>query len=155
MSIRVKLCDIIEGMESQLDESSSYLNKNTGEVILIGYEEMSVAEDNEPLEDYPDWQQNIIKAAKEIENETGDYIQLPTKFDIHEYSIMERFCMSLDDPKMSEIFHNLIKGSGAFNRFKNAIHQYDMADDWYQYRNEAYKEIAVDWCKENNIEFDE
>ena len=155
MSIRVKLCDIIEGMESQLDESSSYLNKNTGEVILIGYEEMSVAEDNEPLEDYPDWQQNIIKAAKEIENETGDYIQLPTKFDIHEYSIMERFCMSLDDPKMSEIFYNLIKGSGAFNRFKNAIHQYDMADDWYQYRNEAYKEIAVDWCKENNIEFDE
>ena len=45
MSIRVKLCDIIEGMESQSDESSSYLNKNTGEVVLIGYEEMSAAED--------------------------------------------------------------------------------------------------------------
>ena len=155
MSIRVKLCDILEGMESQSDESSSYLNKNTGEVILIGYEEMSAAEDDEPLDDYPDWQQNIIKAAKDIENETGDYIQLPTKFDIHEYSIMERFCMSLDDPKMSEIFYNLIKGSGAFGRFKNAIHQYDIADDWYQYHNEALKEIAVDWCQENNIEFEE
>jgi hypothetical protein len=155
MSILVNLSDIIDGMESQSDESSSYLNKNTGEVVLIGYEEISAAEDDEPLDDYPDWQQNIIKAAKDIENETGDYIQLPTKFDIHEYSIMERFCVSLDDPKMSEIFYNLIKGGGAFGRFKNAIHQYDIADDWYQYRNEAYKEIAIEWCQENDIEFDE
>jgi hypothetical protein len=124
-------------------------------MVLIGYEEMSAAEDDEPLEDYPDWQQEIIKAAKEIENETGDYIQLPTKFDIHEYSIMERFCLSLDDPKMSEIFYNLIKGGGAFGRFKNAIHRYDIADDWYKFRNEAYEEIAIDWCRENDIEFDE
>ena len=29
--------------------------------------------------------------------ETDHYLPWPTKFDIHEYSIMERFCRSIDD----------------------------------------------------------
>jgi len=155
MSAGVKISQIIDGMESQSDESSTYLNKNTGELVLVGYEEMSAAEDDEPLDDYPDWQQDIVKAAKDIENKTGQYIQLPSKFDIHEYRIMEDFCLSVEDEKIREILCTLIKGGGAFGRFKDAIHQYNIADDWYQFRNEAFKEIAVDWCRENDIEFGE
>ena len=155
MKIRVKLSDVIEGLEFQSDESSSYINKNTGELVLVGDEEMSAAEDDEPLDDFPDWQQDTIKAAKEIVAETGDYILLPSKFDIHEYSIMERFCLSVNDSEMSNTLYSLIKGRGAFGRFKDAIHQYDIAEDWYNYRNNAIKEIAIEWCKENNIDFDE
>jgi len=155
MSTRVKLDEIIEGLEFRSDESSSFLNKKTGEVVLISEHEMQAAEDNEPIEDFPDWEQDLVGIAKEIVAETGDYIELPSKFDIDEYRIMERFCLSLDDPEMYEIFYGLIKGSGAFQRFKNAIHEYDIADDWYNYRNDALKEIAIEWCRENNIEFDE
>jgi hypothetical protein len=155
MAIRIKLTDVIDGMESQSDESSSLLNKETGEVVLIADEEMRAAEDDDPIEDFPDWQQDQVRVAKEIIAETGDYIPLPTKFDINEYSIMERFCVSLDDPEMSDVLYGLIKGSGAFGRFKNAIHEYDIADDWYKYRNDALKEIAIEWCQENDIEFED
>jgi len=155
MAIRVKLDDIIEGLESQSDESHSFLDKRTGKVVSISDEEMQAAEDDEPIEDYPDWQQGLVRIAKEIVEETGDYIALPIKFDINEYRIMERFCLSLDDDEMSETFYNLIKGSGAFGRFKNAIHEYDIADDWYKYRNDALKEIAIEWCQEKGVEFDE
>jgi len=155
MSVRVKLDDIIEGLECQSDESHSYLDKRTGKVILISDEELFAAENDEPIEDFPDWQHDQIKIAKEILQETGDYIGLPSKFDIHEYSIMERFCLSIDDPEISDTLYSLIKGSGAFQRFKDAIHKYDIADDWYKYRDNRLKEIAIEWCEENGIEFDE
>jgi len=154
MAIRVKLDDIIDGLESQSDESSSFLSKKTGEVALITDEELNAARENEPIGDFPDWQQGQVRIAKEIIAETGDYISLPTKFDIDEYRVMERFCLSLDDPEMSDLLYGLIKGSGAFRRFKDAIHKYDIADEWYSYRNKALKEIAIEWCREHNIEFE-
>ena len=155
MAIRVKLNEIIEGLEFQSDESSSFLDKTTGKVVLISDYEISAAEDGDPIEDFPDWEQDLVRIATEIVGETGNYIDLPTKFDIDEYSIMEKFCLSLNDSEMSDNLYSSIKGSGAFRRFKDAVHEYDIADDWYKYRNDALKEIAIEWCKEKGIEFDE
>jgi len=154
MAIRVKLDDIIDGMECQSDESSSFLNKKTGEVVLISDYEMQAAEDDELLEDMPDWEQDQVRIAREILAETGRYISLPSKFDIDDYSIMERFCMSLDNQKISDILYDLISGSGAFRRFKDAIYRYGIEDEWHTYHNNAIKEIAIEWCRENNIEFE-
>jgi len=155
MAIRVKLDDIIEGLEFQSDESSSFLNTKTGEVILMTDYAMRAAEDDEPLEEVPDWEQDLVAIAGEILAETDQYIQLPTKYDIDEYSIMEKFCMSLNNQKISDILCDLISGSGAFRRFKDAIYKYGVEDEWYKYRNNAIKEIAIEWCREHNIEFDE
>ena len=155
MAIRVKLHDVIDGLESQSDESSSFLNRETGEVVLITDEELRAAEEDDPIEDFPEWQQDMVRIAREIIAETGDYIPLPTKFDINEYGIMERFRLSLDDPEISDVLYGSIKGSGAFRRFKDAIHEYGVADDWHSYRNDALKEIAIEWCQENDIEFED
>ena len=155
MAIRVKLNEIIEGLEFQSDESSSFLDKTTGKVVLISDYEISAAEDGDPIEDFPDWEQDLVRIAKEIVDETGNYIDLPTKFDINEYSIMEKFCLSLNDSEMSDNLYSSIKGSGAFRRFKDAINEYDIADDWYKYRNDVLKEIAIEWCQAKGIEFDE
>jgi hypothetical protein len=155
MAIRVKLDEIIEGLEFQSDESYSFLDKTTGKVVLISDYQMRAAEDDDPIDDFPDWEQGLVRIAKEIIDETGNYIALPTKFEIHEYSIMEQFCLSLNDSEMSDTLYSLIKGGGAFRRFKDAVHEYDIADDWYKYRSDALKEIAIEWCKENRIEFDD
>jgi hypothetical protein len=155
MAARVKLSDVIDGLESQSDESSSFLNKKTGEVVLMTDYAMRAAEDDEPIEDLPDWEQELVATAKEIMAETGEYIPLPTKFDINEYSIMERFCLSLEDPELRDTFYGLIGGSGAFRRFKDALYQYGIENQWHSYRDNALKEIAIEWCQENNIEFDD
>ena len=139
MAISVKLNDIIEGMGFQSDEASSYLNKRTGEVVTITDEEFSAAEDNEPIEGFLNWQQENIKTAKEI-LETDDYLSLPSQFDIHEYEIMERFCLSMADDEIRDSMYGSIKGSGAFRRFKDNIHRYNLAEDWYKYREEAIKQ---------------
>ncbi len=152
MNKPVKLSDIIDAIEIMTDESSSYLNMKTGEVVMITDEEMGAAEEDEPLEEYPEWQRELIETARKV-LETEDYISLPDKFDVHEYSIMERFCLSIDDEKIRNIMYSSIKGSRAFRRFKDYIHEYDIADEWYKYKSEALKQMAIDWCKENNVEY--
>jgi len=155
MTIRVKLDEIIDGLESQSDESSSFLDKQTGEVILMTDYAMRAAEENEPLEDVPDWERELVLIAREILAETGQYLQLPTQYDINEYSIMEDFCMSLDKKEIGDILYDLISGSGAFRRFKDAIYKYGVEDKWHEYRNNAIREIAIEWCHQNNIEFED
>jgi len=49
-ALRVKLSDIIEGLEFQSDERSSYLNTTTGEVVCVMTEELRAAEEDAPLE---------------------------------------------------------------------------------------------------------
>lgn len=148
----VKLSDIIDAMQMQSETMSCYLNKKTGEITPISEEEMDAAENGEFTDEAPEWQQEGIKTAREI-LETDDYISLPSQFDIHEYEIMEKFCSSIKDQQVSADLYELIKGRGAFRRFKNKILQYDIEQDWYQHRDAAYREIAKEWCEENKIEF--
>jgi len=152
MTLRVSLAEIIDGMESQSYVMTSYLNKKTGKVVTITEEEMGAAEEDEPIEEFPEWEHEGIETAKEI-LEGDDYIPLPSQFDIDEYAIMERFCLSIEDDELRELMYGAIKGRGAFRRFKNNIHRYNIAEDWYAYRYEALREIAVAWCGENNIEY--
>ncbi|MFQ6110328.1 MAG: hypothetical protein ACE5L7_12325 [Candidatus Aminicenantales bacterium] len=111
MSKRVKLSEIIIGMECQSDERSSYLNRKTGEVVSVSDYEIRIAEEDEPLEEYPEWEHELIKAAKQIlEDEEGQFIALPSRFDINEYSMMERFALSVSDEEISDSLYTAIKG---------------------------------------------
>ncbi len=29
----------------------------------------------------------------------------------------------------------------------------NIIQDWYKYKDEKYKEIAIDWCKQNELEY--
>ena len=154
MTIQVKLQDILEGMDFQSDEQSSFLNLTTGEVVSITDEELRAAENDAPLEDFPDWQHDAIRMAKDI-IETDSYLQLPDRFEIHEYSIMERFCLSVDDEDMRDDLCDAIRGRGAFRRFKDRMQLYGMAEEWYRYRDAALREIAMAWCEEHGIPYTE
>jgi len=149
----VKLKAIIEEIEFQSDEHSSYLNRKTGEVFTIGFEEMSAAEEELPLEEFPIWQQEVIMKTKEI-LAAEDYILLPSKFDINDWEIMERFCDSVADPALGKMLDSAIRGGGAFRRFKEMIREYELVDQWTEFREEALKEILIDWCENNGIDYE-
>ena len=148
----IKLSDIIEGLESQSDDSYSFLNIATGKVVLISDDDFRAVEEDEDINEFPEWQRKVIELASDV-MESDNYIKLPSKFDIHEYSIMEEFCLSLSDERLRNIMYDSIKGSGAFRKFKDNIHRYDIAGEWYKYRNEALKQIAIEWCEHHGIKF--
>jgi Uncharacterised protein family (UPF0158) len=155
MSSRVKLSDIINIISFQSYNSSYYLDRERGEPFLVSKEQLRVAEDDAELEDYPEWEREQIKLAREIlTDKKGErYILIPGKFVSHEYSTMENFCFSLDDDQISRALLQAIKGAGAFNRFNNYIHRYGVADDWYKYRYNSMKRIIIYWCESNNIDY--
>ncbi|MEH7255812.1 UPF0158 family protein, partial [Neobacillus niacini] len=40
-----------------------------------------------------------------------------------------------------------------FRRFKDKIIDFEMEDQWYSYRDECFRQIAIDWGKQNKINF--
>lgn len=84
---------------------------------------------------------------------SDDYLPLPSKFDIHEYHIMEEFCWSIADDKIREALLDKINGRGAFRRFKDAIRMNEMEEEWYRFRRGELEIIAIDWLEANQIPY--
>ncbi len=153
MGLPVKLSEIMEAIEFQTEESTAYLNKEPGEIVTISEEEFQAAEDEDSPENYPEWQQDNIKIAMEILDNEEKFLTLPTKHDIHEYLIMETFCLSIRNRVISEALSSAIKGKGSFHGFKDNVQRFKIADEWYKFREEAIKQIAIEWCRSKHIEY--
>ena len=153
MGTRVKLSEIVGEMELQHGQGSLYLNKKTGEVVLLTDEEMLTEEEEGSAEDIPEWAGEAQKVAKDILENSENYEELPSKEEINEYRIMEDFCHSVEDGGVSEKLSAAIKGRGAFSRFKENIVKLGIEARWYKYRKEAFKKIAIEWCEDNHIDY--
>ena len=91
--IRVPLKKVIEGIEMATDEWNQYLDIETMEIQSLpdgGY--------------FGDWMEEFEEISEKIDNgRKTRYFALPDKFDIHEYSIIERFVrMNLSAPLTAE-----------------------------------------------------
>ncbi|UCD53287.1 MAG: hypothetical protein JSW27_11695 [Phycisphaerales bacterium] len=153
MAVKVKLSEILDALEFLNDETEYYLDKATGRVHLLTPDATVAVEADDPIEDYPEWQREAIKIARRVEEGDDDLIGLPTQWDIHEYQIMSDFCDSLGEGTVQDALFIAIRGAGAFRRFKDAIHTFDVADDWYHYRQMRFKAIAADWCQAHALAY--
>lgn len=136
--MKVKLTDIIDAIEMTNESSEYFLDMETGEIVWID-----------------DWAMDQ-EEAEEISERLDEhgFCRLPTENDIHEYSIMEEFVDTLSGSAYNRL-SRAIRGRGAFRRFKDDIIEMGIEQDWYDFLSAAYKHIAIEWCEENNIEYDE
>jgi len=149
--MKAKVDEIIDMLDEQSDEMSCFLNTKTGEPFYLDAELYRAIEDEEDIEDFEDWQIEEIQKAKEI-FDSENYLELPDKFDISEYKIMEDFCFSLENKFFSTKLQEAIQGKGAFRKFKDAVSQYDLLDDWNKFKENALREFVIEWCKDNDLE---
>jgi hypothetical protein len=90
----VSLNDIVQEIQVISNTMTVYFQRSTGKFIMVTDEYIYAAERDAPLDDRPEWEQNIIRETAEVlACEDDDYVPLPSRYDIHEYAIMERFCM--------------------------------------------------------------
>ena len=151
--MKVDLKKIVEGIEFQGDESRTYLKISSGEVVLFTDDALAAAESGDDLSAHAEWFREAIEQAREFLNNEDDYIPLPSKYDFHEYRVMEEFIHSLPIEAQRDDLLSLIKGKGAFARFKHGLERFLLLDEWYQYRDRALAALAEDWCRDNGIEF--
>lgn len=151
-AVVVSLAAVVDALETVADEYPAFLNKRTGEVISILGEAMEMAEEERPLDDLQDWMREMVETAIDI-MKSGDYLELPTQFEIHEYNIMRHFSEDFPDEWISDTLMSSIRGSGAFRRFKDTIHRYNIQDEWYAFRTKALEAIAVEWLEDNELSY--
>jgi hypothetical protein len=151
---RANLSDIIEAIALATDESSAFLDRETGEVVLITDEDEAAADDEAAAARAPDWQQETIALARQIKADAdGRFVPLPSRFEIHEWQMMADFAAALDDEAIGRELSRAIRGAGAFRRFKGEARRLGVLEQWYAYRDDCHRQLAIDWCEANGIEW--
>lgn len=146
---------IADALDMVGDESCVYLNRKTGQLVFVRDEEWSEAEewdgeDDAFLDDYPDWQREEIRKARDV-MDSEDYLPLPDKHDLDDYGVMRDFCRSVTDEGLRDELYNAIGGQGAFRYFKDVVRRRGVEQDWYRFKEKARERIAAEWLEENGI----
>lgn len=134
---KIKLCDVIEALETSngMEDIEQFYDTRNGQIELYS----------------PDYDFGI--SEDDLEENYEYYISLPSKYDIDEYSIMQNFINQIEDEKIQDQLDNAIHGRGAFRMFKDTLLRLKIEQSWYEFRDNAYKKIAINWCEENDIPF--
>ena len=133
--IVVKLKDVANELETVNAEAYNFLNIETGEFI---YYHEDFSDEDIDIEEFED----------------DKYIRLPSQYDIHEYKIMEEFVEQLEDVRKQNSLYRALSGRGAFRRFKDMLYEVGLEQKWYKYREQAFLEIAKNWCEEKGIPYE-
>ena len=136
----INLKQVVEAIERANEIYMTFYDTQTGETVYLP-DEIITGERDEALEE-------LIETAP-----IGRFRRFPTKYEIHEYSIMASFIESLPAGVARQELSQAIRGKGAFRRFKNGIYYHRLDQQWYAYQAQAYREIAIRWCKYEGIEF--
>lgn len=137
--MKVLLQDVIDAIE-QTDSSHEFYYYPLEEIIFL-VNDGQIISDLEELQD------------KKLDD-LDDVISLPTQQERNDYAIMEDFIAQVEDQTAYEWLTNSIKGRGAFRMFRATLNRFDLTNDYYQFRDDAYEEIAINWCNEYGIEYD-
>ena len=134
--MKVKLADIIEAIE--MTDNYSDLDMETGEIECLNDMIMS-----------PEEREEIGERLDE-----HGFCRLPSQYDINDYEIMDDFVQTLSG-KSYTYLDSTIRGRGAFRKFKDGILRMGIEENYYAYQAEAYRQIAIEWCQENGIEYED
>jgi hypothetical protein len=154
MAVVVSLRDLVDELQTLSNESHAYLHKSTGEVISVTDDDFAIVDSGDDWHEFSEseLEEKFLEHVEKVRF-SDEYLELPSQFDIHEYEIMERFCLSIPNEKISDALLDKIHGSGAFRRFKDSIYRYGIEKDWFKFRDEAYKEIAISWLESKGFAY--
>jgi len=134
--MKINLSNVIDALEMVNMETDYYYNPETGKIF------------SSDIGDYTDLNED------ELDDLFCDSIIFPTQYEINEYKMMEDFAETIEDVRLKNQLYIALNGSGAFRRFKDTCINFDIINDWYSFKNERYKKIAIEWCEKNNIEYE-
>lgn len=152
----VKLSDLLDSLHFNSPEASFFVDLQTGRVEMVTEMVLRTVEDEdeeeETLDEDPDWQDEEFALAKAIAADSGErFLPAPSPFDFHEYRHMERFIGDLEDDRAAEELWRAIRGRGAFRCFKDTAHRLGLLDRWFSYRDSAMEKFVRDWAEANKV----
>ena len=168
--IKMSLGELEYAFEDASWETSRYLDLETGQVVEIMDETRRelerIYEEYDPeaqpfnlaeilqQRDLPEWQQQMLLEANQVEAQYGSrYIGVP-QADPHEgYRDMEDFVVTVEDERLQERLWQAISGRGAFRRFKDVLAgHFREQERWYAFKDARLEQRVLDWLASEDIE---
>jgi Uncharacterised protein family (UPF0158) len=151
MTTLVSLDELIDALEAQSETLFAFLDRETGETVVISEETLSLGEaETDALDSLQDWQKEEAELARNIQG-SDRYLELPSQFEVNEWNIMADFCDQIERNDTRATFLRSIRGSHVFRRFKDQLTNFGLWDEWHRFRRHAFGEIMREWCEENGI----
>ena len=151
--LRVDLEEIAMAMETQMSEDESYLDMETGEVVVPHELQGEDIFDEEYVEGLPAWERDLIPLAGEIFQGSNRYASIPKAPSYEKYDLMVAFAESVADARLRELLSVALDGRGAFGRFKRVLPDYPRERErWFRMRDEFSGERVRKWLRELDIE---
>ena len=69
--------------------------------------------------------------------------------------IMEEFIETISNENKRRQLENCMWQKGMYRKFKDKLSQIGLEEQYYAFYDEKLKQIAIKWCKVNNLEYEE
>ena len=156
---KVEIQKIVDELQMRFMDTIAYYNKITGEILNVKDDDFRIVEEDDfenSIENYPEWQREHLKEVYDLlYNDIDNYIALPNNFDIKDSDIMEEFIETISDSNKKYQLENCMWQKGMYRKFKDKLIDIGLENVYYKFYDEKLKEIAIEWCKENNLEYEE
>ena len=94
-------------------------------------------------------------ADKIEEDEEERYYYLPSSYVFHDSELIEEYIDEIKNENIQEELEDAFYGKGKYRRFKETLRKFRIENDYYNFREEYLKNMAIEWCQKNNIEYEE
>ena len=156
---KVEIQKIVDELQMRFIDTTVYYNKITGEILNVQDDDFRIVEEDDfenSIENYPEWQREHLKEVYDLlYNDIDNYIALPNNFDIKDSDIMEEFIETISDSNKKYQLGNCMWQKGMYRKFKDKLIDIGLENEYYKFYDEKLKKIAIEWCKENNLEYEE
>jgi hypothetical protein len=148
----VSIKEIVDELDVPEELFLSYVDRETGKVHSFSRELLSFMEDGGQEDEVDDDELEDFKLVNLI-FQNDRMLRLPTSREINEWSIMEEFAENIGAKRARKQLLDALHGRGAFRRFKDTACRLGIEKDWFRYRDQALRNIAIEWCEENGLEY--
>ncbi|MEG0295762.1 MAG: UPF0158 family protein [Clostridium sp.] len=152
MEDKITLHDIVEVLEMDTDDITSYYHKPSESMVVIMKEDIELAQSNDDTSNLEEWKKESVDMAKDFLNNKQDYLSFPSEEDYNEQNIILEFINHIAADK--EVYEKLSKAmeeEHTIRRFKDELFKVNLIDEWYDFREEKFLEVAEKWVNKNNI----
>lgn len=155
-----KIDELVNQLESQYDETKCYFNKTNHEIYIfipgeVDYSFDRYEQDEDDLRiDGLDARAEFVKKDRMTRKsivESDDWVELPTKSEVHEWSIMDRFAVLQDDSELKDRLTAALRQRKAFRSFKDLVIAEGIENQWYAFRDRAFRRIIIEWLEYNEF----
>lgn len=137
--MKISLDTLVDAMKIADDNNQFFWNNVTGQMICLSKRGGTVSE-------YKEKEQHL-------EENWHDYCKVPNCFDVDELGMMEEFVAELEDEELQDSLGAFLEEREDREEFARILENLDLAEEWEEFRNDSYHEAALEWCRENQIEY--